>query len=343
MFFSRAASSWPSSTRCSRGTADVDFTTDLQPSPRAARGSCGRRSTTPCRVRRHGSVILIWRCGYRRVKRTSAQVRQPSDNAFPVRLDVKVAYGCCGSGERRLAGGQAPHVVDLEVGFNEPIHAIEVIRLGVNGPSFAAYALTDLLAEKFRALLQQVARNRTGSSAYIGGGCTTSPIWRRNSRQTMMSGLRYSNPSATSAGRVGSHRRPKLGAILGSRSARRPNGIPSGKKLASYRTSMRASPKSRRSTVRCPGQAETSLPNRPDNYDQSFSDSASRTSLATRVFGRRSRKRMRPYPAMPGRRERSNGRSASSSRSAAASPVASRLVRSPSRPAVPWWLPPVST
>ena len=140
---------------------------------------------------------------------------------------------------------------------NEPIYAIEVIRLGVNWPSFAAYALTDLLAEKFRALLQQVARNpHRQQRVYRRQDVDTSPIWRRDSRQTMMSGLRYSNPSATSAGRAGSHRRPKLRAILGSRSARRPNGIPSGKKLASYRTSMRASPKSRRSTVRCPGQVK---------------------------------------------------------------------------------------
>jgi hypothetical protein len=46
------------------------------------------------------------------------------------------------------------------VSFNEPVHAVEVIRLGVGGPSFSAYALTDLIAEKFRALLQQITRHR---------------------------------------------------------------------------------------------------------------------------------------------------------------------------------------
>ena len=49
-------------------------------------GSCARRSTTPCRVRRHGSVILIWLMGFRRVKTTSAIALQPSDNDLPVRL-----------------------------------------------------------------------------------------------------------------------------------------------------------------------------------------------------------------------------------------------------------------
>jgi hypothetical protein len=53
--------------------------------------------------------------------------------------------------DRQFTSGQASQVVDLEVSFNEPMHAVEVIRLGVNGPSFAAYVLTDLIAEKFRS------------------------------------------------------------------------------------------------------------------------------------------------------------------------------------------------
>ena len=51
-------------------------------------------------------------------------------------------------------------MIELEVSFNEPVHAIEVVRFGANGPSFSAYALPDLIAEKFRALLQQITRNR---------------------------------------------------------------------------------------------------------------------------------------------------------------------------------------
>ena len=139
-----------------RGTADVDFTTDLQPSPELPEKlRKALDDALPRAAARLGYPDLALRV--QTVKERPRKFGSP-DTSFPA-LDVKVAYARRGSGERRLAGGQAPHVVDLEVSFNEPIHAIEVIQLGVNGPSFAAYALTDLLAEKFRALLQQVARN----------------------------------------------------------------------------------------------------------------------------------------------------------------------------------------
>jgi predicted nucleotidyltransferase component of viral defense system len=76
-------------------------------------------------------------------------------------LYVTIAYARRGSkAERHILNGQGQHVIELEVSFNEPVHAIEVVRFGASGPSFSAYALPDLIAEKFRALLQQVTRNR---------------------------------------------------------------------------------------------------------------------------------------------------------------------------------------
>jgi len=140
-----------------RGTVDLDFTTNLKASPDIA-GNLRREldDALPRATARLGYPDLILRV--QTVKERPRAFGSPG-MSFPA-LDVKIAYALRGQGDQRLAGGQAPHVIDLEVSFNEPIHAIEVIRLGVGGPSFSAYALTDLIAEKLRALLQQVTRNQ---------------------------------------------------------------------------------------------------------------------------------------------------------------------------------------
>jgi predicted nucleotidyltransferase component of viral defense system len=140
-----------------RGTADLDFTTDLQAAPDLGpklREELDR--ALPRAAARLGYPDLVLRV--QTVKERPRPFGSPR-TSFPS-LDVKIAYGRRGHDDRQLADGLALHVVDLDVSFNEPIHAVEVIRLGVGGPSFSAYALTDLLAEKFRALLQQVGRNR---------------------------------------------------------------------------------------------------------------------------------------------------------------------------------------
>lgn len=140
-----------------RGTADLDFTTDIKPSPDLPdKLRQALDAALPRAAARLGYPDLMLRV--QTVKERPRPFGSPN-TSFPA-LDVKIAYARRGSGERRLAGGQAPHVVDLEVSFNEPVHATEVIRLGIGGPSFAAYALTDLIAEKLRALLQQVGRHR---------------------------------------------------------------------------------------------------------------------------------------------------------------------------------------
>jgi predicted nucleotidyltransferase component of viral defense system len=139
-----------------RGTADLDFTTDLKASPDLAaklREELDR--ALPRATARLGYPDLVLRV--QTVKERPYPFGSPG-MSFPA-LDVKIAYARRGQGDRRLASGQAPHVVDIEVSFNEPIHAVEVIRLGVGGPSFSAYTLTDLIAEKFRALLQQITRH----------------------------------------------------------------------------------------------------------------------------------------------------------------------------------------
>jgi hypothetical protein len=140
-----------------RGTADLDFTTDLAASPDfPANLRSELDAALPRAAAQLGYPDLMLRV--QTVKERPRRFGSPR-TSFPS-LDVNIAYARRVEGERQLAAGQAPHVLHLEVSFNEPIHATEVIRLGTTGPAFAAYGLTDLIAEKLRALLQQVDRNR---------------------------------------------------------------------------------------------------------------------------------------------------------------------------------------
>jgi predicted nucleotidyltransferase component of viral defense system len=140
-----------------RGTADLDFTTDLKASPDLAAKLWEELDRAlPRATARLGYPDLVLQV--QTVKEQPQPFGDPGPS-YPA-LDVTIGYARRGQGDWRLEIGQAPHVVYIEVSFNEPVRDVEVIRLGLGGPSFLAYALTDLIAEKFRALLQQVTRRR---------------------------------------------------------------------------------------------------------------------------------------------------------------------------------------
>ncbi len=141
-----------------RTTADIDFTTRLAASadlPGKLREALDKE--LPRAAARLGFADLVLRVqSVREQPRPFARARL----SFPA-LEVTIAYAERGSAaERHFRQGQGQHTVNFDMSFNEPVHAIEVVRLGEGGPLFRAYALTDLIAEKFRALLQQVTRNR---------------------------------------------------------------------------------------------------------------------------------------------------------------------------------------
>lgn len=141
-----------------RGTVDMDFTTDLEASPDLA----GKLREALDQALPRAAASLGYPDLVLRVQTIREQPRPfgSAGPSFPA-LELTIAYARRGTPiEGRLARGQGPHVIHLEVSFNEPVHATQIVRLGVEGPSISAYALTDLIAEKFRALLQQVPRNR---------------------------------------------------------------------------------------------------------------------------------------------------------------------------------------
>ena len=78
---------------------------------------------------------------------------------FPA-LKLKIACAQRGTEqERALQEGKAPGVIDVDISFNEPMQQIQVLEL-TGGQKLSAYGLADLIAEKYRAILQQVPRNR---------------------------------------------------------------------------------------------------------------------------------------------------------------------------------------
>ena len=62
--------------------------------------------------------------------------------------------------ERAIWEGKASDVmIDVDISFNEPLPQIQVLKL-TGGQDLRAYGLVDLIAEKYRAMLQQVPRRR---------------------------------------------------------------------------------------------------------------------------------------------------------------------------------------
>lgn len=81
------------------------------------------------------------------------------DATFPS-IRITVGYAYKGSSKhKRLQTKTSPSVVSIDYSTNEFIPSIENFKLTV-GEEIQTYSLTDLIAEKYRALLQQVIRNR---------------------------------------------------------------------------------------------------------------------------------------------------------------------------------------
>jgi hypothetical protein len=96
-------------------------------------------------------------------KNGKTQKTQIFSEQTPVRFNVGkdgvVGSIPLGSTARHLLSGNSPMVVGLDYSLNEPIGNIECLEL-TEGNTIQAYDFVELIAEKFRALLQQSERNR---------------------------------------------------------------------------------------------------------------------------------------------------------------------------------------
>ena len=83
------------------------------------------------------------------------------DANFPA-LKLKIAAARRGTEEENALreGRAAGSIIDVDISFNEAsLQQIQVLEL-TSGQELLAYGLVDLIAEKYRAMLQQVPRNR---------------------------------------------------------------------------------------------------------------------------------------------------------------------------------------
>lgn len=141
-----------------RQTADLDFTTSLEPKKREIDQIRAELDVALVRAAANrGYPDLICRVQSVKLKPKPESFEKSS---FPA-LDMTIAYAKRGSREeKRLNAGQCPSTISADVSFNEPVQGIQIICLEPGGPQVPAYSLVDLIAEKIRALLQQTVRNR---------------------------------------------------------------------------------------------------------------------------------------------------------------------------------------
>ena len=94
------------------------------------------------------------------VQGITQEPKSQNDPSFPA-LKISIGYAYRGTPKhRKLRQGQSPSVVRIDYSLNEPLPNVDTLSLGVE-QDLQVYALTDLVAEKLRALLQQPVRGRT--------------------------------------------------------------------------------------------------------------------------------------------------------------------------------------
>jgi predicted nucleotidyltransferase component of viral defense system len=138
-----------------RQTGDIDFTADADPQAFTAalrevldRALIGAAADL-------GYVDLV--------TRVQTITRQPREFATAEAPALQMSIGIARRGtneEVRLREGQAPSVPRVDISFKEPVFNIAVLGVDTSEQTILAYSDEEVIAEKLRALVQQVSRNR---------------------------------------------------------------------------------------------------------------------------------------------------------------------------------------
>ncbi|MEQ8333488.1 nucleotidyl transferase AbiEii/AbiGii toxin family protein [Nisaea sp.] len=140
-----------------RQTTDVDFSTNLNASDAVVDLIANQLSETlPRSAAQLGYAdILVRLSSIKKLPRKSSFEK----DTYPA-LKIKIAYARRGSPQERASKrSNPPNVVEVDISFNEPLSDIHVIKL-TDGESLYVYGLIELMAEKYRAMFQQVSRDR---------------------------------------------------------------------------------------------------------------------------------------------------------------------------------------
>lgn len=141
-----------------RQTADIDYSTILDPDPKIAdQLKESLNAAFPAVSARLGYPNII--CRIQTVK-LMPRPEGFADKQFPG-FKITVAYAERGSGqEDKLLSGKGARVLHADVSFKEPVGGFQIVRLGEHRGTISAYSLKDIITEKYRAFLQQEKRNR---------------------------------------------------------------------------------------------------------------------------------------------------------------------------------------
>lgn len=137
-----------------RFTKDIDFSTT---------GNLATMSAEDVRSAFESSLIqIIEELDYDldcKVQSCKVNPQNRPDASFPS-IELKIGHAYKGSPKyKRLQKLQSPSVVSIDFSLNEKILGVESLKLGSSG-TINAYTFADLVAEKFRSLLQQESRDR---------------------------------------------------------------------------------------------------------------------------------------------------------------------------------------
>lgn len=141
-----------------RGTQDVDFTVAADPEPFSSDLQVLLNPSLTRAANTLGYSSLI--CRVQKID------RRPKTAMFEAAtgpaLSITIAHARRGTNEeKRFNEGQSVYVLKVDLSFKEPVLNQAVIKLDKTNVAIKSYALEDIVAEKFRALLQQPERNRT--------------------------------------------------------------------------------------------------------------------------------------------------------------------------------------
>lgn len=141
--------------KSNRVTGDVDFTSMAEPADLTEKITAELNEILPSTAIKLGYLDLI--CRVQSVKKMP-RAENFEDHDFPA-LKVKVGSAMRGTGEAaRLADGKASRVLDVEISFRDQVYAFQELNLHGAGVAVRAFTIHELIAEKFRALLQQITR-----------------------------------------------------------------------------------------------------------------------------------------------------------------------------------------
>lgn len=93
--------------------------------------------------------------------RQSAKLNPKTPEASFPALKIKIGYAPRSHPGhlKRLLAKQSPTILEIDYSYDEAVYEVEVLTLA-DGMGIQAYGFTNLLAEKYRSLLQQPQRNR---------------------------------------------------------------------------------------------------------------------------------------------------------------------------------------